>query len=169
MDSKVTNAWMMQEHPQKTDSAVSTPILMAGLTSTMLFQQMQHNTVMKMETGTETILKEQLQTVVQKSLASHLKSAMAAQIQMVMDGKTDSIPLLTIHASGLIQMVMDMQIKQEQTYLMIVQPSLVLLPMMYADASTRMVMVGLMNLINIQTILRSILPQKILATIRLFY
>ena len=47
--------------------------------------------------------------------------------------------------------------------------SLVLLPMMYAVASTRMAMGGLMNLINIQTMLRSILPLMIPATIRLFY
>ena len=85
----------------------------------------------------------------------HPKSAKAAQMQMAMAGKTDSIPMLTIHAFGLIQMAMDMQIKLEQTYLMIAQPSLVLLPMMYADALTRMAMVGLMNLINIQTMLRS--------------
>ena len=76
---------------------------------------------------------------------------------------------MKILSFGPIQTAMDMQIKLEQIYQMIVRMSLVHPRMMYADASTRMAMVGLMNLTNIQTMLRSILPQKILATIRLFY
>ena len=61
-DSKQTTVLLMQEHPQKIDSAVSIRILMDGLTSTMLSQQMQHNTVMMMETGTVTLHKAQLLT-----------------------------------------------------------------------------------------------------------
>ena len=60
---------------------------------------------------------------------------------------------MTILSFGPIQMAMDMQIKLEQTYLMIAQMSLVHPRMMYADALTRMAMGGLMNLTNIQTML----------------
>ena len=76
---------------------------------------------------------------------------------------------MTILVFGPIQMAMDMRIKLAQTYLMIVQISLVHPSMMYADVSTRMAMVGLMNRINIQMMHRNTLLQKILTIIRLYY
>ena len=63
---------------------------------------------------------------------------------------------MKILSYGPIQMAMDMQIKLEQIYLMIAQMSLVHPRMIYAAALIRMAMVGLMNLTNIQTMLRSI-------------